>query len=213
MAITKDHRDVHRLLTTDAGAVDAWVQNGDTVYVRGGLNETGTFPQAAEPLDLGRGVLVTVRAHFKRVNGSWTCKQPFVYRVDQGRHKDVTGAQVRRAVNAITPALAELAGSPDGRALLQMAALEAAQAVAAERTALALQLRQIADHLDTEAHELLSGGRWTYRTGHISSGSNVRFGQVLTRDGALLAPVKLPPRVSGALDCPLEYVKDNHEEQ
>jgi hypothetical protein len=58
--------DLARLaLTTDVGAVDVTVQNGRTFYVRAGLADEKLLDDAAAPLDLGRGVTVTFRAHFK----------------------------------------------------------------------------------------------------------------------------------------------------
>jgi hypothetical protein len=207
MPITKDHPDNRHQLDTAIGRIDAWAQDGRTFLVRvGDGNEL-------DPLDLGRGITITVHAHFKHKPGKgWCVWSPTYQRTDQRRDRDLTTAQARRASETIAEALGEFAGSPAGLAMLAVAQLESSSSAAAERTALALKLREVADHLDREAVALTRGGRVSYRNHELANGMTAKVQQIELSDGSLMSPCPEPPTVYGASRYGLAHVKRNTEE-
>lgn len=206
MSITKDHPDNRATLDTSIGRISAWAQNGRTFLVRVGDGND------LQPLKLGRGVEITVHAHFKHRTGrGWCVWSPSYRRTDQGRGKGTTTSQDQRASEIIAEALGEFAGSPAGRAMLAVAQLEASSAEAAERTALAAKLRQVADHLDAEALALTRGGRVSYRR-HQINGSDLHVQQIELSDGTLMSPCPEPPTIYGTSRYGMAHVTRNIED-
>lgn len=220
MAISQrtDHQSLP--MDTSAGTVSVDVQNGRTVYVRAALGERGQHPDAAEPLDAGRGALVDFRGHFRlHDDDCWKPVPGFisVHRVDQKRGKDPTPAMVNRVVDAIAEMLRAHMGSASSwaaplRVLLLEAERDAATQEAQSRLEIARELRAVADHLAAEAAELLQGGRVTHRRLKFHDrGADYRATQVERADGTLMDPPRQPPTVYGSLDFPLTNVKSNEE--
>lgn len=207
MSITKDHPDNRVLLDTRIGRIDAWAQDGRTFLVR--VGDGNELP----PLDLGRGITITVHAHFKHRPGKgWCAWSPSYRRTDQGRGKDLTHAQSRRASETIAERLGEFAETPEGRALLTIAQLEASTGEAAKRAGIAAELRAVADHLDAEALALTRGGRVSRRR-HQLNGSDMRVDQIELSDGSLMKPCPEPPAVYGASRYGMAHVTRNIEEE
>lgn len=200
------------MLHTAIGPVCTQLQDGRTMYVRAGVDDYDLPEFARAALQLGRGIEVSARMHFKLRSGEWKCPQPFVHRVDQGRGKDPSRTMIMKVLRVIGEALAEALDSPDGRTALALAAYDASSRTAAARTALALALRQTADQLDAEAHELINGGRMTRRVVWFNDrGAPVHVTQVERADGTLMDPVLEPPTVYGAREWPWTNIKSNEE--
>jgi N-acetylmuramic acid 6-phosphate (MurNAc-6-P) etherase len=205
--------DLARLaLTTDVGIVDVTVQNGRTFYVRAGLADEKLLDGTTAPLDLGRGVAVTFRAHFKlQPDGAVKCDQPFLHRVDQGRDKDPTRKMIDRAISAIGEKLTEHAKTPEGRAALAAAQRDVNERNADQRDKLAAELQRVAAHLELEAVALRAGGRLTYRERRLTSGYSEQIQRVERHDGTLMDVCPEPPTVYGSSRYPAHGIRSETE--
>lgn len=189
-------------LTTELGTIDVMPQGDRVAYVRAAEEDRELLEAAREPLRLGRGVELRVRAHFyyEPERHAWRARQPFIYRVDQPG-KEPTARMERQACDVIAARLLEWSQTPEGAAMLAGSHQAEVEGEAASRLAIGLQLRRLADALDREAKALMDGGRVEHLRGHVN-GFEVRTTQVRTRDGLLLPPLKKPPSVHGSTDYP-----------
>lgn len=206
--------DRHQLtLDTAAGRVDVWVQDARTLYVRAGLTDATLLEEAREPLDAGRGALVSFRGHFTLGDdGTVSCAQPFVHRVDQARDREPTRAMINRVRDAISVALTGLGATPEEARMLAEAQRDVNDADAVERVALAAQLRRIADHLDREARELRAGGVKRNRRRTLSSGLTERVVRVQRPDGTFMDVCPEPPTIYGASRYPGTHITSEENE-
>lgn len=189
-------------LTTPLGVIDVRAQDGRTFYVRAGQaddTELGEAPR--RPLRIGRHVELRARMHFQTNGGArWRADHPFVYRVDQPG-KLPTQRMVDKLQAELGAAVQAFAETPEGAELLDRRETSNAIGEAASRTAIALRLRECADQLDREAHELVNGGRVEHLRGTINC-FDVRTTQVRTAAGELMPPIKTPPTIYGSTDHP-----------
>lgn len=214
MSISQDQAH-QAIITTDAGDVLAIVQNHRTVLVKAGEQYSPGDPAPADPLDLGRGVLVSIHAHFKLTSdpscaADWKPWTPTIRRVDQHRHKETTRAQDSRAINAIALALSRWDELPE---LLAAAGRDASQQEAAKRLEMAGALGRAAKLLEDEARELLQGGRVSHRIqrreGH---GADERVTVVRRADGTLTDPIPTLPVLYGASDQRGRIISDREQD-